>query len=249
MILAEMSLFILLWEMFTRGLVCARLPFTPCGLNNICNLLQMAKLLSSLLSIMKEVSLKEGQVAGLKPGSGSCSWPLGLPSQDRAGSQPEKHGEKMERVEVCVAVQCEMGQVWHHDVTGWCPASRLMNTVPQMGPHIPLATHGGNHRGGGRVILAVPTPTRELTHAKPVSSLRYFSSEFTNPEASVTPTKKMLRFSPAWTQQPYSVRGEPGTPPRGLLTHRAGLHSSGFDFRPIAPCESPAKYYDGGSQP
>lgn len=49
--------------------------------------------------------------------------PLGLPSQDRAGSQPEKHREKMERGEVCVAVQCEEGQVWHCDVTGWCPAS------------------------------------------------------------------------------------------------------------------------------
>lgn len=86
MFLAEMSLFILLWEVLTRGLVCVRLPYPPCGLSSVCNLLQMAKFLSSLLSTTYNVTLQEGQVAGLKLGTGSCSWLLGFPSPDRDGS-------------------------------------------------------------------------------------------------------------------------------------------------------------------
>lgn len=82
-----------------------------------------------------------------------------------------------------------------------------MISVRQGRPHVPLATHGGNHGGGGRVNLVVSTPIQELIHANPVPSVRGFSSELANPEASVTPTKKMLSFLPAWTQQPHGMRG------------------------------------------
>jgi len=74
-----------------------------------------------------------------------------------------------------------------------------MITVPQARPHVPLATHGGNHGGGDRVILAVPTLIQEFTHANQVPSFCGSSSELASPEVSVTLTKKMLRFLPAWT--------------------------------------------------
>lgn len=95
MVLAEMPLFILLREVFTRGLVCARLPFPLCGLNSICNLLWMAQLLSSLLSITSGVPLQEGQVAELKLGSGSCS-PLASLAKTEQPTR-EAQGEDGER--------------------------------------------------------------------------------------------------------------------------------------------------------
>lgn len=106
-----------------------------------------------------------------------------------------------------------MGQAWTSNVTGFVQHSDVIS-VPLVAPRVPLATHGGNHRGGGRAIL-VPTPIQELTHTNLLPSLPGFSSELTNPEPSVTPTKKMLRFLPAWTQQPHGMRGEPGTSPQG----------------------------------
>lgn len=45
-----------------------------------------------------------------------------------------------------------------------------MISVPLVTPHIPLATHGGSHRGGGRAVL-VPTLIQELTHTNLIPPL------------------------------------------------------------------------------